>query len=280
MNALGTRERGSAVIAALLASACFALLAAQVARTSRSSVVSANAGLVHARLAAAADAGLALAVKNLAADPSNGGWGLTEGIHAVNFADANLAISVEDERGKIPLNSISKTQIRSMFQRGGADPSTVEALVSAFLDWRDPNRHRATGDGSAATQNATGGFRSIEELALLPGLSRDVYNTLAPSVTVTAGDSAFEPRTASPLALTVMSEGAEISPDTIERLRELAGQRTALDTEPPINPIGRALTIRITAEDGRDARLKRATIVQLTQQLGRPYVVRLRPLDR
>jgi general secretion pathway protein K len=249
-----------------------------VARTSRSTVVSVNAERVHGRLAAAADAGLALAVESLSADPATR-WTLDGQTHVEDFDDATLTIAVEDERGKAPLNVLTDSQVRALFQRAGADPSAVEGLVTAFLDWRDPNRRHEAGDPTTvrAPPNPAGGFRTVQELSLLPGITPELYAAIAPSVTVSSGDTAFEPRTATPLALAVMDEGDADSPAMIERMRELAGQRTALDTEPAINPIGRALTIRVAADDGQGGHVEQATILQLTNQPQLPYLVRLRP---
>ena len=196
------------------------------------------------------------------------------------FGDATLTVGVEDERGKVPLNILTGTQVRALFQHAGAEPAAVDGLVTAFLDWRDPNRAsrlHPTGQGAAAPSHGPGGFRTIQELALLPGMTTDLYAALAPAVTVSSGDTAFEPRTAGALALQVMSEGGANSHAMIEKLRELAGQRTALDTEPPLDPVGRALTVRIAADDGRGGHVEQATIVELTRVAEHPYIVRCRP---
>ncbi len=272
-------DHGSATLAAVLAAACFAMLAAQIARTSRSEIRSANADVVHARLAAAAEAGLALAVNHLAADDPSARWDFTGQTYRVEFNGADLAIRIEDERGKLPLNTLTQAQARAMFERAGADPVKLDDLVTAFLDARDPNR-RLAADGRLAsvTPQGGGGFRTVSELALLSGMTPALYAAIAPSATVNAGDRPFDARTATPLALQVMSgDGDGVA--AIERQRELAGQRPALalDTQAPPDVVGRVLTVRVSAEDGAGGRVQDATLVQLTGHPDRPYVVRQRP---
>ena len=287
------RERGSAVLAAVFASACFALLAAQAARTSRSAIASADAGLVHARLAAAAQGGLALAIAGLSSDDHAGRWDIDRTPHTAELDGASLVITVEDERGKAPLNAMTPSEVAALFQEAGADPVTVEALTRAFLQRRDPNLRGVSGAptslGAQATSGSPGptaapgvssagsGFETIEDLRLLPGITPELYAAIAPSVTVEAGDNAFEPRTATPLALAVMG-GQDASPAAaIERGRDLAGERTALDARPPLSLRGRALTIRVEASDGHGGRTGQASIVELTGRADHPYVVRQRP---
>ncbi len=268
------RQAGYAVLAAMLAAACFALLAAQVVSTSRSAVQSANAEVVRAKLEAAADAGLAMALDGLSSEDPVARWDIDGRSRRENFEGADLTITVEDERGKVPINLITPAQARSLFEHLGAEPSELDGLVEAFLDARDPSRTVRTPSANAAVAPPEQGFATISDLAQVPGVTPAMFAAMAPSVTVSADDAAFDSRTATPLALEVMG-GAGTSPATvIERQRELAGERTALDITPPINLVGRALTIRVRAEAGQDGRFDVASIVELTGRPERPYLIR------
>ena len=275
----GQAESGYAVLAAMLAAACFALLAGQVVSTSRSAVQSANAELTRAKLEAAADAGQAMALDGLSTDDPNARWDIDGRPRHENFEGADLTVTVEDERGKVPLDLITPAQARTLFARAGADPAELDGLVEAFLDARDPSRvARAPGATVApeAGTPPTQGFEAVSDLARVPGVTPALYAALARSVTVSADDAAFDPRTATPLALEVMGGAGADAPSVIERQRELAGQRPALDIVPPIDLVGRALTIRVTAESGRDGRFEAASVVELTGRPERPYLVRAR----
>jgi general secretion pathway protein K len=60
----------------------------------------------------------------------------------------------------------------------------------------------------------------------------------------------------------------------IERQRELAGQRTAIDITPDVDLIRRPLTVRVTVTDGRGGRFQAAPVIELTGLRERPFVVR------
>ena len=276
MKARG-RDDGFAALAAVLASACFALVAAQVARTSRSGIVDARAAATHARLAADADAGLAIALDHILADDPGVRWDIDGQTYETPFGDADLHITIEDERGKLPLNQITENQARAMFQLAGADPSNLDTLVSALMSWRDPDKPRtAPGYASLVGDAKAGvsGFRTVQELQLLAGMTPPVYAAIAPFATVDSGATAFDARTASPFALQVMA-GGQSGVAAIEREREAAGQRAAFEAAPPpVSLVSRILTIRVQASDPRGDKADDATMVQITGRKDRPYIVR------
>lgn len=266
-------DAGYAALACMLAAACFALIALDVTRTSRSEVQAAQAGLVHARLSAAADAGLVLAVQHLT-DPDAGARWESDVPHEVEYAGTRLQVRIEDEAGKVPLNTATPAQITALLESAGVDAAAAKALVSNFLDFRDPTR---AGAGAAAA-GRTGGFRALIELASVPGFTPDLYERLAPSVSVAGNDVPFDASVATPLALAAMDGPGRSGVRSLERARELAGESTALSTEPPKAVAGRTLTIRVTALSGSRDRVKQATLVQLTGRPDRPYLVKERVL--
>ena len=260
------REAGYAVIAAMICAAGFALVAAELTATSRNAAVTASAEATRARLDAEAEAGEAIALDRLqAADPSRR-WALGADPVTLDFDDGKLTIGVEDERGKIPLNTVTPVQARAMFAAAGADAADADALSAALVRQRDPDPHV---DEAQAV-----GLSSVRDLLLLPRMTPALYAALAPSVSVSVRDAAFEPRTATALALEVMEGAAPGSVALIEREREIAGDRTALDTGPPLQLAGRPLTIRVQVRDDRGDRLDRARVVELTRSAAHPYVVR------
>lgn len=270
------REAGYAVIAAMVCAAGFALTAAQLTATSRSAALTAAAEAARAKLDADAEAGEAIALDRLqAADPQSR-WTLGAEPVTLDFDDAELTIRVEDERGKIPLNTITPAQAKAMFQLAGAAPADADALAAALVLQRDAGSGAQPGQATApGVPDATRavGLTATRDLRLLPGMTPALYAALAASVSVSVRDAAFEPRTAAPLALEVMGAAAPGSAALIERQRELAGERTALDTAPPLVLAGRPLTLRVQVRDARGDRLERAVVVELTRSPDRPYVV-------
>jgi general secretion pathway protein K len=275
MRALANRrERGYAMLAAVGAVACFGYLALAAIGDGRSALVGANAGEARARLAAAADAGVAMTIHDLGlADPRRR-WSLTDPPHSLDFGDARLTVAIEDENGKIPINFMRPDQMRRLFEEAGADPRQIDGLVEALVDLRgDPQPGGFIhSDPRLAAQR--GPLTNLDELQLLPGMTPALYARIAPSVTVHAVTLAFDPRTASPLALAVMAPSYASSPGAIEQARERAGETAALASPAPISLNGRMLTIHVEASDGQGGRLTRTAVVEFTGAAGRPYVMR------
>jgi general secretion pathway protein K len=115
---------------------------------------------------------------------------------------------------------------------------------------------------------------NLDELQLLPGMTPALYARIAPALTVHATTLAFDPRTASPLALAVMSPSYANAPAAIEQAREKAGEVAALANQPPISLTGRTLTIHVEASDGQGGRLARTAVVEFTGAARLPYVMR------
>lgn len=273
MRRLG-REDGYAALAALLAAACFALIATQISRTSRSGVIGVNATAVHARLAAAADAGLAIALDRLLADDPGARWGIEGDAHTDSLGDIALRIAIEDERGKAPLNALNPEQARRMFQLAGASPSDAATFADSFIRWRDPPASPvATADG----ERAAGDLQSVDELRALPGVPASLVEAIAPYATVDTADAPFDPRFASPFARAVVGEKPPSAFEEINRAREQNGQQTAFtQAEAPPRLAGRILTVRVAASDPADGRLDTAVVIQLTGKPDHPFVVRRR----
>src|SRR5580658_2436340 len=110
------REQGYAMIAAVAAVAVFGYLALAAIAGGRSAVVAASAGLTRARLAADADAGVALAIHDLGLTDPTRRWSVVGPPHPVTFQGASLTITIEDENGKIPVNFVQASELRRLFE--------------------------------------------------------------------------------------------------------------------------------------------------------------------
>jgi general secretion pathway protein K len=276
----GRRERGYAMIAAVAAVAGFGYLALAAIGGGRSAVVAASAASERAQLTADADAGAALAIHHLGLSDPGRRWSLTGPPHQLDFQGAKLAITVEDENGKIPINFIRPDQMRRLFELAGADPRQIDGLVEAFGDLRgDPHPVEA---GSRAgfprvdsrIEAQRGPLTNLDELELLPGMTPALYAKIVPAVTVHVNMLAFDPRTASPLAVAVMAPGNADSPAAIERSRVQAGQNEAFAEGPSIPLAGRTVTIHVEVADGSRGALDRTTVVEFTGAPSRPYIMR------
>jgi general secretion pathway protein K len=277
---MNRRDRGYAMLTAVAAIAAFAYIAFEVMAANRGAIIGLSAQVDRARMAAAADAGVMLAIEGVAIPDASRRWPIDGRSQAVSFDGMGLVITVEDERGKVPINRISPGQARRLFIAGGASGGQLEQLVAAFEDWQDDDDEPGPGGAERDDYRTTGirprngEFRTVAELSRLKGMDPQVYARIAPICTVFFGQSGgFSARTASPAAIAVMIGSGENSPDIIIRQRELAGQRTALDTVDE-DLRGRPMTVRVAVSDGRGGQFSRSAIVELTGNRSNPYWIR------
>jgi general secretion pathway protein K len=272
-----TGEEGYALLVAVLAMALIAVLAAGIIASTRGTLDVAGAERQRARLEAAADAGVVLAVRGLSMTERERRWA-PDGRHRLRFGGIDLDVALEDERGKIPLNAIDDTQARRMFEAAGARDEVLDAVTDAFLDWRDPDGDPRPHGAEAAAYGGlgrgprNGPLRSVDELGDVRGVTPAMLSRLRPAVTVIGAEGeGFDERYAHPLALGVMGVGAA---SAIEREREIAGERPVLPLQAVESLVGRGITIRIVAQDGQGGRYRKAMIIQLTGRRDPAYLVR------
>lgn len=275
------RDRGFAMIAVLVAVVALAGLAYDVLLQGRTSIVTAQAEVDRAKMEAAAEAGLAMAEAGLVGGgprPPLDGTPRTP-----TFDGIQLTVAVEDERGKVPVNVLSDIEARRFFEAAGVGGPQLDTLTDSFLDWRDDDEERRP-HGAETADYARRGYRSrdgdittIGELARINGMTPAIYARIAPYVTLFFGETGgFNEATASLFAIRVMTGEDERSPASIERAREIRGQRTRLGFDDKADMVltGRRFTVRVTARDTRGGRLTRATIVEPTGDPRAPIWVR------
>jgi general secretion pathway protein K len=271
---------GYAMVAAVGAIAVFALFALQMVHHTRSDIEALRAHIDQAQMAAAADAGIAIALSGLLADDRTSRWSIDGRTRSVEFEDAVLRIRVEDERGKVPLTRLDEEFVAAMTTYLALDDERARVVGDSLLDWVDDD------DEPRPFGAETGHYRrfgvrprngpplSIDELVLIRGFDRALVERLRPFVTVDfGGGDMFDAQQAHPAAIAIMQGGGIATPASISRQRELAGQRTAVELAAPTNLAGRALAISVEAYRA-GARAERRVVVELTGSLARPYVVR------
>ncbi len=275
------REAGYAMVAAVAAIALLGLMSLGLVAAGAGMTAGVAAEVERARLMAAADAGLAIAASRLAEPDRARRWSIDGRTRNLRFAGTDLIVRIEDERGKIPLNQLTEEQVRAMFESFGAPPEIAATQADAFLDWIDDD-DEARENGAEAPYYAplgrrprNGALHSLGELLLIRGITADVYDRLNGAASIYSNErEGFDERYAAPLALSVMSGGGLDSPAVIDRERELAGQRPAIELADAETLVGRPLTIRVVALRPGGGRFTRATLIELTGRDTQPYVVR------
>lgn len=275
------RERGYAMVAAVAGIAVFALMALALVQSNQNDIVLVNAEVGQAKAAAAADAGLAIALNGLLAKDRANRWSIDGRPRTASFGGASLLIRIEDERGKVPINLLDDELAARLMEAiglgyGGAARTAADSLIDWIDDDEEPRPDGAEVDyyQSRGIRPRNGPLQSIEELAVIRGFSPKMVEQLKPFVTVNFGTGGFDARYAHPRAIGVMLDGGADSPAAINRQRELDGQRAAIELGDAIDLVGRPLAITIEAERPDGTRSKRQVIVELTGADARPYIIR------
>lgn len=277
------REAGYASIAAVILIAVLATIAGGLVTQSRSLADDVAADIEQARLAAAADAGLALALDGLLVGDRAGRWSIDGRDRHLRFDGTRLTIRIEDERGKVPLNLLDEESAARLVAIAGlGDGLMARVAADSLLDWTDdddePRSNGAEADWyrKLKVRPPNGSLRSIDELARVRGFDPATVARMRGYVTVNFGSGGFDARYAQPQAMAVMLEGGANSPLVIQRQRELAGQRVAIELGEALDLAGRPLTVAVTAERDGGGRLVRRSVIELTGSPAEPYLVRSR----
>jgi general secretion pathway protein K len=276
--ATSRREGGYALVAAVTSVLAFAYIAFQVLAADEGGIGAVAARINQAKLSAAADAGIALAVHALA-DPDRGArWSLDGRPHQAGFAGDELTIVLEDERGKAPLAGLNDAQARALFAGGGATGDRLDALVTEFRDWQTEGDTMSNAAGAQSGSPVRHGpIRTVGELAGLKDMDPALLARITPAVTVFFEENGpFLPKHASPLALATMNadiEEASASGSSLDGA-ESAAERPAEELAADENLQGRTVTVRVTARDRGGAQTHRMAIIELTGDGRQPYWVR------
>ena len=201
-------SRGIALISVLWVLILLSVLAAGLMRSSRTQVDLARNAADSAQAEALTEAGLSLAVLNLLqANPSDR-WQVNGAVYGWRFGGGEMRISVQDEAGKVDLNAAAPELLAAFFEAAGAEPREAEALSEALADYRDIDQDpRALGAEDPDYQAAgydheakDGPLTVIEELRLVYGMPSELYDRLAPAVTVYSRQPQPHPELSGPLA--------------------------------------------------------------------------------
>jgi len=271
------RDSGYAMIAAIISVAAFGFIAFEMMAQNRGVLAEVRGEAEQAKLTAACNAGLYAAISNLNNPDLSLRWGIDGRARTMQFGAVNLTITVEDERGKIPVNGIIEEEAHSLFQLAGASGAQLETLTDAFEDWQDVDNTPRPSGSEAAVYAPLGykprnsGFHTLGELRLLRGMTDDLWQRVESATTVFFGESGgFSEGTSQPLALEVLGEEDPNSLAVMQRRRQLSGEVPPSPSVLKATLVGRTLTVRVEARQG-GAYLKRTAIVEMTGNAADPY---------
>jgi general secretion pathway protein K len=268
------------MVAAVAAVGAFAFISFELLAADRGVIASVAARIEQAKLAAAADAGIMMAIHGVGQEDASQRWAIDGKSRELVFRGVDLTVTIQDERGKAPLDGLNPAQSRALFEGAGASEDQADALVGELRDFQsgddDETVTQATpnAQGLAADPVRHGGFRVVGDLMSLKDMNADLFMRIAPAVTVFFEESGpFEPSHATPLAAATMSATEDESPEEAQLQQSVDNERPEQAIVDD-NLIGRTLTVSVVARGQGGVQTHRMAIVELTGAKTDPYWVR------
>jgi general secretion pathway protein K len=222
-------QRGLALVAVLWTMTLLALIAAVFMRETRTELALVRNHEGEARAEALAEAGVNRAILILLGLDTSVPWRVDGTPIELASADGVVRILIQDEGGKIDLNRSSGAVLESLFVAAGMAADAAPHLADAIVDFRDADNLRQLNGAEDGDYAAAGlrhdakdaPFASTEELLQVLGMTKDLYDRIAPLVTVYSPRRDVNLATAPPAVLSVLPYL------TAERVRTILDQRTA-----------------------------------------------------
>ena len=200
------------------------------------------------------------------------------------FAGQAINLIVQDELGRIDLNSADAGLLTGLFRSVGLSSEQAGGMVDKILDWREstPLKH-ANGAKEQDYRLAglpygprSGPFQSVEELVLVMGMTPALFAQVAPALTVYSSQQFIVPEVAPREALLALPE---MDPT---RVASIIAERTSRPFSGPSNDpagpqsaislAGRAYAIRAEISRPRGAAVREA-VIRLTDNPAQPYLM-------
>ncbi len=202
------RERGFALFIVLLTVALLALLVTLMIPAAHTEVrIAAN---LHSELdeEANADGAIYAAAFHLL-DRTDSDWNVDGMTQRLRSPDGTITLRITDEANKINLNTASPDLLRALLVSIGTDTATATQLAGAIVDWREtdgptPSAEKAAQYAGHHYVPPEKPFRSLDELALVSGMTPNLVAKLEPHLTIysTHGPG---PGTTDPVALAAIT---------------------------------------------------------------------------
>lgn len=204
------RQKGFALIVVIWVAILLSLIAAAFSSSVRSRLRSVSSHADMVRSEALADAGIRIALMDMLNRGSNGSFGrrFPEDGTPVACAiggDASVVIQVEDEEGKVNLNTPNEEVLTALLTGLGAGQGKARGYAQRIMDFRDSDQERRA-DGAERSDypkpsTSSPGpkdadFASVDELDQVFGLPADVRERAKPYLTAFSSTTGIDTGTA------------------------------------------------------------------------------------
>ena len=270
LPAASPAQGGFALVLVLCVLAVLSVIAVILIRETHEETRFESAVIEDAKAEALAEAGIQQSMVELLIPPGNGAWQADGSTHAIRLGEGSVSIRIEDESGRIDINSADDATLESMLISVGLPTDEAQHLAAAIADYRDPRKIKHPGGAEAFDYEAAGldhgpknaPFDSPEELMQVLGMTPEILKALLPLITVHSPSREVNRQAASAAVLRALPKSGFSQP----------GQNiaTASSGDPNVQSplISAPSVVRVTAEARtrggghfiREAILRRSTI--------------------
>lgn len=247
------RSRGLALITVLWVLTLLSLIAASFSNSTRTEIKLAFNQAGAARAEALADAGVHAAVLGLMSEKPSSRWRADGTVYGWRRGAGDIRVRIWDEGGKIDINVATNDLLKALFVAAGHEPDEASVFADRIVDFRDRNDLRQLNgaeDRDYRDQGLSYGakdapFEALEELHQVLGITKAIYDTVAPALSVRARQRRPHEATASPLVRAALAgevmelESPEEEPED-NLLHSESGSSAIEPIEPPL-PGGEAV---------------------------------------
>ena len=187
------RQKGVALVLVLWVVTLLSVIAGNFAFSMRGEAQIARNLLSTAQAQAQADGGIQRAwyeMMKLPTEPNR--WMGDGSVHEQRLEGGLLRIFIQDESGKIDLNTASEALLTGLFRSVGVGAEAAATLVDSVQDWRDSDKLRRLNGAEEAEYLAAGKtyapsnapFETVDELQRVLGMTPDLFRLVEPALTV------------------------------------------------------------------------------------------------
>ncbi len=184
-------RRGVALVVVLWGLVLIAIIAGSFAAATRTDATMAFNVAENAKARALAEAGVQRGILELLRRAEST-WQADGTVYSVRAPGGEIAVSLQDELGRIDLNTAPDELMRALFVSLGIDDDAASALADAVADYRDEDDLVRLNGAEARDYRAAGlarepknaPFEAIEELRLVLGMSEPLYRQVSGLITV------------------------------------------------------------------------------------------------
>ncbi|WP_438383812.1 type II secretion system protein GspK [Asaia sp. BMEF1] len=198
--------------------------------------------------------------------PEKTRWSADGTPHRLMQDGMTLTIWVQSQASRVNPNTAPRPLLAALLQQSGAAPAQADGLAGNLVAWRnrsqgdDPSEQRRYLAAGLPYRPPHAPFQTLQELALVPGMTRPLLDTLRPHLSLTQTEDLRLPIT-----------------DPFTRAALARSGIAPLPTLKPGQTHASSVDIVVRVEDGQGGSVERRAAFLLTNDTGRsaPTILRL-----